>query len=311
MSEVVHADGHVARLLQDLRGQQQQVQARLRRGQGLRGDAALEGHDAGQVGKAVDGHAGRRQLQRGLQGAPEGVHGLAWQAVDQVQVHALEAQLPALAHGVQSVLPGLAAGDQGLHALVEILHAEGDAVEAQLPQGRQLIGLQEGGVHLDGNLGPRQELEALLEEVEGPPQVRRLQVGRRAAAPVELQGLPAVLEVGADQVQLLGHRRQVGLHGVVLGTHHHVTAAVGAAAGAEGDVQVQGQRLVRAGVGAVQGREHLGLGEVLGPDRRHGVARVARAGTVVAADQVREPAHALTSSRTAWSTAGSVSGVSP
>ena len=66
--------------------------------------------------------------------------------------------------------------------------------------------VQEGGIHFDGDLGARQELEAVFEELEGALEILRVQVRGRAAAPVQLESLAAILQVGADEIQFLRHR---------------------------------------------------------------------------------------------------------
>ena len=286
--EVIHAHGHVAVTFQDFRGQQKQIQTQLGAGQGFCGDAALMGQHLRQVGKAVDGHAVGGEFQGGFQRVAEGFHGLARQAVHQIQIHAAKTQLPRLLDGGQGLIPGLPAGDEFLHMFIQILHAEGDAVEAQLAQGRQLIGLEKGGIHFNGHFRARQQVEAIRDDAEGALKLRHLEVGWGAAAPVQLDGVAAVGQVLGPEFHFGFQRAQIGFHRRVLRADHHVAAAVRAPPLAKRNMGVERQGLGRFGIGLGQGRHGPFLGEVVLPHRGHGIARIARTGAVVVFDEFDE-----------------------
>ena len=130
------------------------------------------------------------------------------------------------------------------------------------------------------------ELEVLhRRRLEGAQLVRRV-VGRRAAAPVELPHAAPIAQPLRHSGDLLLDGPEVAAGHVVLRRDDDVAAAVVAALGAEGQVDVEAQRLVHAGRGGVETlAQGGGIHAVVELGRRR-VRGVPRPGPVVALDEV-------------------------
>ena len=126
------------------------------------------GHPAGQGGallhlQAVAGQMlgakGQGVFHRGL----PAVHGLAGQAVDQVQGQVVEFSLPGQPGGLVGLLRGVDAVDGGQLLRLGGLHPKGQAVDARLPQGAQGAQVHAVRVALHGDLRVLLDLKQLVE----------------------------------------------------------------------------------------------------------------------------------------------------
>jgi hypothetical protein len=190
---VIHADVAVARVLQ--RGAdhlcQHQLFLRFRQRQAI--DGALWQEALRQVRIVVAGDAVRAQADHLAQGLAHAAVVLVRQAVDQVEAQGAEA---VGAHGldeVRDLVVGLQPVHGLLHALVEVLDTEADAVEADPLEKRYRRRRYGARVDFDRVLPV-----ALVEQAEIARQrmhelrdLTVVEVGRRAAAPVHLRDRPS------------------------------------------------------------------------------------------------------------------------
>ncbi len=132
---------------------------------------------------------------------------------------------------------------------VEVLHAEADAVEAELAQQPHLLGRGDDGVDLEGDLGAGREDEAVAQHRHQAAQARLVEVVGRAAAPVQLGDAPTRAEPIGHQVDLPLQPVEVRVGGFAPSRDDHVAAAEGAALLAERHVDVERQRPVGGGRG--------------------------------------------------------------
>ena len=116
----------------------------------------------------------------------EAVGGLVGQAVDQVDIDAVEAQRASLGDQIAGHLVGLDAMDGLLHFGIEILNAQAQAIEAQAAQAFQVLRAGDARIDFDADFGVGGEGESLGGEAEEIFHLRGRQIGWRAAAPVKL-----------------------------------------------------------------------------------------------------------------------------
>ena len=105
------------------------------------------------------GDKGQGVFHRGL----PAVHGLAGQAVDQVQGQVVEFSLPGQPGGLVGLLRGVDAVDGGQLLRLGGLHPKGQAVDARLPQGAQGAQIHAVRVALHGDLRVLLDLKQLVE----------------------------------------------------------------------------------------------------------------------------------------------------
>ncbi|MNZ48643.1 hypothetical protein D3C78_663910 [compost metagenome] len=191
-------------------------------------------------GQLVPGQV-RRRLGDGDAQVVQGiVDGLVREAVHQVEVEVVEAGAARHVGGADRFLAVVDA-PQGLElGRLEALHADGQAIDAELAVGGEL-GLFEGaGVGFEGDLDVAGEGHPLLDAVQQPADgIGAEQAGGAAAE--EDGGQLAAVDVAQVLLQVIeqgiyvGFFRQLGAGGV------RVEVAVGALAHAPGDMDVQSQ----------------------------------------------------------------------
>ena len=286
--EVVHADVVVARGLER--------RQRARQHRHLVGctrqvdgdDAPLRLEALGQVRVGVQRDAVGPQLGHLGQRAVEGFGRLLGQAVDQVDVDRLEADLARRGDQGKHLLGRLDAVHRLLHDGVEILHAERQAVEAQLRQVAQPLGRHGARVDLDGVFAPRHQAEVAPQHGHQLAQLVVAEEGGRAAAQVQLADGLAGADARHVQVHLAAQVAQVGRAAVVVLGDDLVAGAVVAQRFAERNVHVQRQRQRhggRAGAALLQRLDVIGLAERLDEAVRRRVRGVARPGHVEFGEQ--------------------------
>ena len=196
-----------------------------------------------------------RQVRVGVQRDPRGAQGadlrdgaaerlgrLPGQAVDEVGVDRLELQRARLVHQFLHAVVRLYAVHRGLHVGVEVLHAEADAVEADLGQVAQPLPGGGARVDLDRDLALRQDAERPAHQTHELCEFLVGKEGGRAAAQVQLRKplpAPQFLHV---QFDLARQQFQVARGAVVVLGDDLVAGAVVAERVAERDVHVQRQR---------------------------------------------------------------------
>ena len=238
---VVHADVQVAGGAQAFVDELLQIQAGSEGGQVGLVDELLVLLHPGHVGVGEDGEAVRPPGQHPIQGVGEAGGVLVGQAHDQVHVDAGKAQFPRPAVNLGDQRLGLHAVHGLLHPVVQILHAQGQAVEARFAQGHQVFPGELARVGFTTHFRVRRDVEAGADHGHQLADVVGLEIGGRAAAPVELLHLATrVGEFGDPGHFLLQVAQVLGRLGV-FARGHHVAAAVVAEGVAERDVDVEGQ----------------------------------------------------------------------
>ena len=220
------------------------------------------------------------QLGHLADGAGEAGGRLQRQAVDQVDADGRETQFARRAHQRGHGLDRLHAMHGLLHGGVEVLHAEGQPVEAQRLQMRQPRRVDRARVDLDRQLGPGQQAEAPAQRRHHRSEFFVGQEGGRAAAQMQLRHRRMPAQRRGHEVHLDLQCGQIGQGALVVAGDDLVAGAVVAELLAEGDVDVDRQRLG----GAALGQRLQMLGRLVGLDETVGgrVGGVARAGHVVA-----------------------------
>jgi len=189
-------------------------------------------------------------------------------------------------HG-EGFLRRLDAVDGLLHHRVEVLHAEAHAVETELAQQPDRGGIGLARVDLDRVLAlvVIAQGEALAGGVHQTAHLIKVEEGRRAAAPVQLVDEAVAVHVAGDQIHLLFQQVEVGRGARAILGDDLVAGAVVTDGVAERDVEVERQRAAKT-VAARQRLAELRLAELVGELHGGGVGGVARAGGVVALDEI-------------------------
>jgi hypothetical protein len=203
------------------------------------------------------------------------------QPVHEVDVDAREAERARVLDQPLRLLDGLLAVHRVLHLGVEVLDAHADAAEAEAGERLEVRARRDAGVHLEGLLGVGADREAGRDEAVQALELRGREVGRRAAAEVELHDLlRAAGERVGGEADLLLEAREVALDDRVVAADDDVAAAVRAERLAERQVRVEreGRRALPAGAVDVAGG---GARDLVHEVRRGRVRGVARAGAVV------------------------------
>jgi hypothetical protein len=274
--EVVHADVLVAvrEEARDRAAQHRQALSGCRQVGGS--DAPLRLEALRQVGVRVQRDAVRAQRGDLRHGAREAFRGLARQPVDQVGVDRLEAEGACAGHELAHAVVRLHAMHRLLHLRVEVLHAEADAVEADVAQVREALRRHGARVDLDRHLGAVGDAKRAAQRRHHSRQLGVGQEGRRAAAEVQLRHARRRAERVVHEVDLGVERVQVSGGALVVLRDHLVAGAVVAQRLAERDVHVHRQRRCRTGRALREGARDVGravgLDEAVG-GRIRGVAR--------------------------------------
>ena len=237
-------------------------------------------------GEAVHGDPVRSHRDHLVERSGEGLRRLQRQPVDQVDVDAVETALAAVVEEIFGLLVALVAVHDGLDLGREVLHTHAQPVEAHVAQRVDVRVRGHARIDLDRHLGFGQDLEAIAHRLVEPSQLFRGVVGRRAAAPVVLRDLAPVRQMLRHEVDLAV--QVVHVLGGALGAlgDRDVAAAEGTALVAEGQMEIEGQRLVGQGIGLRELVLVLRLADAVVELDRRRVRRVARAGPVVLAQQL-------------------------
>src|SRR5580658_1949843 len=202
------------------------------------------------------------------------------QPIDQVDIQALEAQLARRENQIARHFVRLNPMNRFLDARLEILNPHAEPVEPEVPKRFQMLATGHSRIDFDSDLRIRSKREALARIAEEIVHLFRSKVRGRAAAPVELNHGPPLRNLSADVIDFALQRIEVRNRDVLVLLNRDVARAEQAQALAEGYVHVE--RNGRAAL--VSGRERLFeivRTEIILPNGRRGVTRVARAGPVV------------------------------
>src|SRR6266540_1515430 len=209
--EVVEADEPVARLRERLHRGEEELHALLGLGERLLREQALVRLRPGDVREAEHGEPVRVDRDDPREGVLPGLGRLVRQAVDEIEVHAVEAARARGGHEVRGLLLALDPPDDLLDLRVEVLDAHRDPVEPELRERLDLRPRRDGGIDLDRLLDVLREREVAREDLVTARELLLVEEGGRAAAPVELRRLAAVRQLRGDERNLLLELVEVGV----------------------------------------------------------------------------------------------------
>ena len=221
------------------------------------------------------------------------------QANDQIHVDAGKTEFarPAV-DGVDQFLR-LHPVDRLLHPFIEILHTQGETIEARLAQGDQVFPAQFARIGLAAHFRVRRDAESTLHHAHQAQDVLRLEVGRRAAAPVQLLHLATRVGQRRHPVHFLLQEAQVDAGLAVIARGDHVAAAVVAKRVAKGNVGVEGEA-ARGILGRTDFFDPVRLGETAVEIWGCGIGRIARPRLAVFFQEGGEQGHGGDSKGEGW-----------
>ena len=183
----------------------------------------------------------RPQRQRILHALLPALHRLLRQAEDEVQVHVVEPGRPRRAEGLPGVLRGVEPVERAQLVVVEALYAQAEAVEAEIEQPAQVRLVDRAWVRLQRHLRVRCDIEDSAKARHDRAVIVEGREAGRAAAEEE-RCYWAAGGGAAPELRFVHQRLRVRRYQVLL-SRVGVEVAVAALGGAEGDVDVEGERL--------------------------------------------------------------------
>src|SRR5260370_28176316 len=136
-------------------------------------------------------------------GVGKRVRGLIGKGGNQIDVNGIEAEVARGEEQVARHFVRLNAVNRLLHIAVEVLNAHAETIEAKLPKSFEMLAGGYAGVNLDANLTVRIKMEALFRKCEKVLDLFGGQIGRGAAAPMELDHGTILRDAAADALHLL------------------------------------------------------------------------------------------------------------
>src|SRR5690348_6169583 len=282
--EVVHADIEVASLdeLQQTGSKNLEFLHAFRQ---VRSKGPLLLLEPGDVGVAEEGDAVGRQRQDLIDGSREAIGGLVGQTVNEVDVDAVEAERSCEGNEIAGDFVGLDAVNGFLDFGVEILDAHAEAIEAEAAKGLDVSAGGDTRIDFDADFGVGRERKMSASKREKVFDLRRRKIGGSAAAPVELDNGTRARHAASNASNFFFQGVKVGRRGFMILLDDDVAGAEEAQAFAEGNVHVE--RNGRAGaIGLLVEFFEVRRAEGIVPDGSGGVTGVARAGTVVASEEL-------------------------
>ena len=158
--------------------------------------------EPGHVRVAEEGDAIGREFENLVHGVGEAVRRLVGQAVDQIDIDAVEAELAGGEEQIAGHFERLNAMDGFLHIGVKILDAHAKAIEAELAESFEMFEGGDARVDLDANFGIRREMEIFTREAEEVFDLGGRQIGWCATAPVKLDDRAIFGNTAADAFRL-------------------------------------------------------------------------------------------------------------
>ena len=172
-----------------------------------------------------------------------------------------------------------------MHLGGEVLHPHAQTVESQLGHDVHLLERGHPGIRLQSDLGVGEEFEVVGDGPEDLAHLVRGEMGGRAPAPMELEHPAARRKGRRHHGEFLLEVLDVVAHHVLAPGDHHVAAAEVAAVLAEGNVDVEGERILAPAVGRGETLVVLLGAEGVVELGRGGIARVARPRPVVSGEK--------------------------
>ena len=131
-----------------------------------------------------------------------------------------------------------------LHVVREVLHAEGEPVESEAREQRELVERRHARVDLDGDFRARLDVEVAFDRGLQRRNLVEREIGRGAAAPVVLDDLPPTRERLGEHGDLAVQVLEIVRRDVSLLGDDDRAAAERAALLAEWQMQIERQRFV-------------------------------------------------------------------
>ena len=284
LREVVHADVEIAGLdeLEQAGTEDIEFLHPLRK---VGGEGALLLFQPGHVGVAKERNAIGSEADDLIHGVGERVGGLMGKAIDQIDIDAVKAEFARGKEEVAGHFVGLNAVDGLLHLGLEILNAHAETVESELAKSFEVLAGSYAGVDFDADLAVGVKMEMVLCEGEEVFDLLGREVGRCAAAPMELNDRAIPGDAAADALHFLLQDVEIGRSDTFVFLDDYVAGAEEAKALAEGDMHVE--RDGRAGkLGFFVDSFEIGGAEGVVPDRGRRVASVTRSGAIVFGEEV-------------------------
>src|SRR5882672_9040390 len=162
------------------------------------------------IGIADESDAIRGEADDLIDGVSESVGGLVGQAVDQIDVDTVEAELASGEEEVASHFVRLNSMNRLLHLGLEVLDAHAETVEAQLAESFEMLAGSYAGIDFDADFTVGIEMEMLFREGEEILDLLGREVGGCAAAPVELDDRTIFRNAAADALHFLLEHVKIG-----------------------------------------------------------------------------------------------------
>src|SRR5579859_6803315 len=149
-------------------------------------ERALLLFEPGDVGVAEQSDAVGSEFEDLVDGVGEGFGGLVGEAVDEIDVDAIEAEFASGLDEGGGEFEGLDTVDGFLDERMKILDAHTEAVETELAKNFEMFAAGDAGIDFDADFSVGSESEMFASEAEEVFDLRGRQVSGSAAAPMEL-----------------------------------------------------------------------------------------------------------------------------
>ena len=251
----------------------------------MRGEGALLFFEPGDVGVAEEGDAIGSEGDDLVDGVGKAIGGLVGEAVDEVDVDAVEAEVACGEYEIARQFERLDAVDGLLDFGVEVLDAHAESVEAEIAKDDEMVAGGDAGVDFDADFGFGREGEVFASIGEEIVDLRRSEIGGSAAAPMELHDFARAIDIFADAGDFGFEDVDVRRGNGFIFLDDYVAGAEEAEAFAKGDVHVEGDGALRCVGFGVDLLEIVGAERIV-PDGSGGIARVTRARAIVFCEEV-------------------------
>jgi len=247
-------------------------------------EGALLLFEPGYVGVTEKSDAVGSEFEDLIDGVGESFCGLVGEAVDEVDVDAIEAEIAGGLDEIAGELERLDAMNCFLNERMKILDAHAEAVETELAESFEMLAAGDAGIDFDADFSVGRESEMFAREAVQIFDLRRSEIGGSAAAPVELDDRAIFGDATADALRFALEDFEVRRCDALVFLDDDVACAEKAKALAKGKVHVEGDRGF-GGICLFVDFFEVGGAEGVVPNRRGGVAGVAWAGAIVTGEE--------------------------
>src|SRR5690349_588186 len=284
LGEVIHPDVEVASLDEFEQAGTEDFEFLHAFGQ-VRGEGTLLLFEPGDVGVAEEGDAVWRQREDLINSGCKAIGGLVRQAVNEVDIDAVEAEQPRGSDEIAGDFVGLDTVNGFLDFGMEVLDAHAEAIEAKTTKGFDVSPSGNARIDFDSDFGVGREREMFASEAKEVLDLSGRQIGGSAAAPVKLDNGANAGNAASDASNFFLQGIEVGRRDFVILLNDDVAGAEEAEAFAEGNMHVK-RNGRGAAIGVLVDFFEVGRAEGIVPDGSSRVAGVARAGTIIASEEI-------------------------